>query len=104
LLIESCVVGGEDRDWIGTAVIGAEPKHPAIAAALEIMSEHVRSGRARSSMPRLVTGEWKDRTDVTRLQEAAFYPYHPAHNPHQAHFDWSSYATVYAVHRWHKSW
>jgi mannosyltransferase OCH1-like enzyme len=102
LLRHRFFVGWEHEEWLGTAVIGAVPKHPAIQVALQQMMEHVRHGGGMVSSPRLLTPVWEKRSDVTRLPRKAFYP--TRYQDRDVKRDWSGDLQVYGVHHWHGSW
>jgi hypothetical protein len=102
LLSDGFFVGAESDDWIGTAVIGAIPKHPATKVALEAMIAHVEARGERLSCPRVLTPVLKDRDDVTVMPVKTFYPFpYGSQNPR---LDWSDDPDVFAVHYWHASW
>jgi mannosyltransferase OCH1-like enzyme len=102
LLHTGFFIGWESEKWLGTAVIGAVPGHPAVRAALDAMSAHVRTGSERSTSPRVLTPVLKGRGDVTLLPRKTFYPVpYLVRDDRQ---DWSADAAVYAVHHWHGSW
>jgi len=102
LLEHGFFVGWESAGWMGTAVVGAVPGHPAVQAALDAMMAHVESGAARSTCPRIVTPVLRGRTDVTVLPVKAFYPV--PHATAHPRLDWSDDPNVFAVHHWHGSW
>jgi len=102
LLGYECFVGWESDSWLGMAVVGAIPGHPAIQASLDLMIAHVRSGAPRSTCPRIVTPLLRDRGDVTKLQPKAFYPL--PYGSRVVSGDWSDDPDVYAIHHWHASW
>lgn len=102
LLQHECFVGRESDAWIGTAVIGAVPSHPAIRAALDRMMSHVAARTERSTAPQILTPLLADRRDVKRLPVDAFYKL-----PFRLRHEWPDYAdnpNVYAIHHWHASW
>jgi hypothetical protein len=102
LLTRDFFIGWESGDWMGTAVVGAVPGHPAVKAALEAMMAHVEAGGARLTCPRVVTPILRGRTDVTVLPVKAFYPV--PHGTPRPRLDWSDDPDVFAVHHWHGSW
>jgi hypothetical protein len=102
LLRHGFFVGWEDDRWLGTAVIGAEPGHPAVKAALHVMMSHVAGAGGMVSSPKLLTPVWARRPDVTRLSRKAFYP--TAYRDRHQRQDWSGDPQVYGVHHWHGSW
>jgi mannosyltransferase OCH1-like enzyme len=102
LLDSNMFVAFEDMEWIGTAVVGAVPRHPAVRDALDAMVAHVVSGRARSTCPRIVTPLWKGREDINVLAPESFYPV--PFRSRNAPQDWSGKPNVFGVHHWHGSW
>ena len=103
LVSENLVVAEEGDGWLGTAVLIAPKGHPALYAALDALEEHLRSGKERSTFPRIVTPVLRDRSDVTVLPAKTFYPY-TWNEKHLYGKDYSSDPDVYAAHRWHMSW
>jgi hypothetical protein len=102
LLGAGMLIGMEDEEWLGTAVVAAVPRHPAVRVALDAMVAHVLSGGPRSTCPRVVTPLLKSRDDVTVLPRKAFYPV--AFGQRDPRWDWSADEQVFAVHHWHNSW
>jgi len=94
--------GWESSEWVGSAVIGARPKHPAIRVLLDAMAAHVAGQRDRSSCPRVITPLLTDRSDVTLLPIRAFYAV-PFERRTET-FDFTDDAEVFGVHHWHASW
>jgi mannosyltransferase OCH1-like enzyme len=102
LLKHRLFVGLESASWLGMAVIGAVPRHPAVRVALDAMMAHVAAGGPRSTCPRVVTPLWRDRRDVTVLPPSAFYPVPYGQTADGR--DFSDDPRVFAVHHWHGSW
>jgi hypothetical protein len=100
-----CVIGWEDARWFGTALMAAEPQHPAVGELLSVFTDHVASGQPRAvTFPMVATRVWSERSDVMVLPRKALYPYHDGHDPQNANLDWASDPEVLAIHRWHGSW
>jgi len=94
--------GWESPEWVGSAVIGAVPRHPAVRVLLDAMTAHVAAQRDRSSCPRVITPLLIDRPDVKLLPVKAFYAV-PFDRRTESH-DFTGDPEVFAVHHWHASW
>lgn len=95
-------IGWECGQWLGTAVIGAVPEHPATGAALEAMMRHVEAGGERSSSPKVLTPVLAGRDDVTTMPVKTFYKL-----PFGFRHEWPDYSSdldVFTIHHWHASW
>ena len=102
---ESCAIGWEDEVLYGMALIAAIPRHPAVGALLDVLSQHVARNEGRSHLPTMATEVWSGRDDVRVLPRKALYPYgYEERNTEKATFDWSTDPEVFAVHYWHASW
>jgi len=101
--------GYEDTTWIGTAVLGAEPGHPAFERLVKALpasvKAHPNAEPTRQTGPQFVTETWKQATlggdadGLTLFSPPTFYPY----------LGWKerdpgSPYPGYAVHRWAGSW
>ena len=97
LLKHGFFIGRESGEWLGSAVVGAVPSHPAVKVLLDAMMAHVAAQGERSTCPRVITPLLQGRKDVTVLPVEAFYP---------VSFDGSRSPTsgTFAVHHWHASW
>lgn len=110
LLGVQAFAGYEDPGVIPDAVIGAEPRHPAIAACID-HARRVISGQsgewrdAWASGPGATTAVFPGRPDVLLLPPGSFYPYHytnkgPARSrDHHAEQPWA-----FGAHHWEASW
>lgn len=111
LLTLSAFAGWEDGTVIPDAVIGAGAWHPAIRACLTLAIERItsddidwRTGRgAWATGPGVTTTIFANRTDVTLLTRAAFYPY-GYWEKELAGNDFATNPDTYGAHRWHGSW
>jgi mannosyltransferase OCH1-like enzyme len=102
LLGHTFFAGWECDEYVGTAVVGATPRHPAVRAALDAMMAHVQSCGVRSTCPAVLTPVWRNRDDVTLLPAKTLYPI--PYGSKDTGADWSDDPDVFAVHHWHGSW
>jgi hypothetical protein len=86
---------------IGSAVLGAEPGHPAIEKLLTEMQSRVGQGNQIEATVGLLTDVLSAAPDVTVFESDTFYPYHPRHNPADPNSDFEG---AYAVHHWGLTW
>jgi mannosyltransferase OCH1-like enzyme len=104
-----CFLASEDDQWLGTAVIGAVPRHPFITALIDGVGASIAT--QPNEPPNVVTGpkyvtrlyhERRNReaADVTVFPPALFYPYHFS-EPERRH---GPFPDAYAVHHWSQSW
>jgi mannosyltransferase OCH1-like enzyme len=100
----------EDRTTVPDAVIGAEPGHPAIAAAIDLALARIQERATTgdrftwSTGPGVLTELLPGRPDVTLLPPGAFYPYHykekdRRHEDHAGDQPWA-----FMAHHWAGSW
>ena len=92
----------EDDRQLCNAVMGAPPKHPAIAHALRILEREVKLGRPPVG-PRALTSAWHSRPDVRLLPRESFYPY-GYWEKWRAGEDFSKVEGCYGVHHWAATW
>ena len=97
--------GWESKSAICTAVMGAEPHHPATLALVKGVDmwrrNHLRSHETTQTGPGFLTHTWKHRNDVTLFPPGMFYP-----------VPWDDKSGLggeyppqsFAVHHWARSW
>ena len=85
---------------IGSAVLGAEPGHPAIERLLTEMQDRVGSGSQIEATVGLLTEVLSQAPDVEVFDSETFYPYHPRHNPANGR----EFPNAYAIHHWGLTW
>lgn len=85
---------------IGSAVLGAEPGHPAIERLLTEMQDRVGQGSQIEATVALLTDVLSAAPDVEVFEPDTFYPYHPRHNPANGR----DFPDAYAVHHWGLTW
>jgi mannosyltransferase OCH1-like enzyme len=106
-----CFAAAEDRMWIGTAVMGAVPRHPFIARLVERAPRSIAENPGMP--PNRQTGPWfvttqlskyrtvdKDRHPVVVFPPELFYPYHFS----QPERRYEYFPDAIAVHHWSASW
>lgn len=101
----------EDNSTVPDFVLGAEPKHPAIAECLELALERIRSDSgdwragngAWATGPGVTTTVLPGRDDVLLLPPATFAPYHYSELARE-HEDFSGQPFTFGAHRWRHSW
>lgn len=91
----------EDMRTVPDAVIGAVPRHPAIALCLDVAIDSLEGGPWASG-PGALTAVLPGRDDVLLLPPASFYPYHYSER-HRRHEDHRAPFT-FGAHHWHASW
>ena len=92
----------EDAVWLGNAVVGAVPGHPALLDAIDFLERWVRTTPPPSG-PKALTEAWKGRRDVTLLPQHTFYPY-LYNEMHRAGEDFSVNPETLGVHHWARTW
>jgi len=92
----------EDSRQLCNAVIGAPPRHPAVAAALRYLEREVKLGLPPVG-PRALTAAWHSRDDVRLLPRESFYPY-GYWEKHRAGEDFTQLDGCYGVHHWQATW
>lgn len=86
---------------LGSAIIGAEPGHPAFERLLEEAIRRVGSGHvAGATGPRLLTDVLSEAEDVTIFPPAAFYHFHHRRSPEKDR----ARSDAYAIHHVDASW
>ena len=86
---------------IGSAVLGAEPEHPAIERLLTEMKDRVGQMDQIEATVGLLTEVLSEADDVTLFGPETFYPYHPRHAPAD---QGEGFQEAYAVHHWSLTW
>lgn len=86
---------------IGSAVLGAQPEHPAIERLLREMKDRVGQMDQIEATVALLTEVLSEADDVTLFGPETFYPYHPRHAPAD---EGSNFDEAYAVHHWSLTW
>jgi hypothetical protein len=86
---------------IGSAVLGAEPEHPAIERLLTEMKDRVGQMDQIEATVGLLTEVLSEADDVTLFGPETFYPYHPRHAPAD---QGESFEDAYAIHHWSLTW
>lgn len=86
---------------IGSAVLGAEPNHPAIERLLTEMKDRVGQMDQIEATVGLLTDVLSEADDVTLFGPETFYPYHPRHAPAD---QGDGFEDAYAVHHWSLTW
>jgi len=106
---DACFVGFEDDQWLGTAIIGAAPRHPFIRLLIDgidaSMIENSGEPPNVQTGPKYVTARWREYTarggtGVATYPASRFYPYHFS-EPDRAG---GPFPGAVAVHRWANSW
>lgn len=103
----------EDENTVPDAVLGAEARHPAILACLQLALRRLGSdnqqntdwrtdSRAWSTGPGVTTTVLVDRPDVHLYAPIAFYPVHYSEKEHLDEF--VPGPDTFLMHRWHASW
>lgn len=108
LHVGPCFVCTEDGEHLTDAVIGAEPQHPAIYAAMHrarlMLDEPDPVPNAAATGPLNLTAVWRGRDDVTVLAARAFYPFSYLDRVVQDRRPASDFPDSFGVHRWRFSW
>jgi hypothetical protein len=86
---------------IGSAVLGAEPEHPAIERLLVEMKDRVGKMDQIEATVGLLTDVLSEADDVMLFGPETFYPYHPRHAPAD---EGEGFEEAYAVHHWSLTW
>jgi len=99
-----CFAAWEGTEFLGTAVLGAAPGHPAVREAASLMPAWAADRRGGPSQvatgPYFLTHAWARRPDVTVFPPYSFYPY-AYDEKHRAH---ESFPRSYGIHRWDDLW
>ena len=94
----------ESSTIVCTAVLGAEPGHPAIAEAMRRAIQCVQDGRgAWQTGPGTATEVYPNRSDWLVLPPATFYPYYIDERERRSE-DFSQLPWCFGVHHWFGSW
>jgi len=89
---------------IGSAVVGAVPRHPAISEALEAVCAGAGSGQqVQATGPVALTRVLKDADDVELFGPETFYPLDYWQIPFSDLED-AQRGEAYAIHHWHATW
>ena len=101
-LMDTPAFVGETRPGkLGSAVVGAEPGHPAFGPILEAATQRVGIGhQAASAGPRFLTEMLRGREDVTVFPRDHFYPFHHRRQPDKNAIP----SDAYAIHHVEASW
>lgn len=94
-------IASENGNALTNAAFGAAPGHPALAALVDELAAHAPDWTLPPNLttgPALFTRILAERSDVTLLPRATFYPYRCDEPPAAAH-PWS-----YGTHLWAASW
>lgn len=95
----------EDERVVPDAVLGAKPRHPAIAECLDLAIEAIERGPWESG-PGVTTRVLPGRDDVLLLPPGAFFPIHYRKPDRRAlrRSDRGQAPWIFAVHHWSGSW
>ncbi len=101
----------EDADVVPDAVLGAECRHPAIDACLELALKRIdensgnfRTDGAWGTGPGVTNTVLRGRDDWLLLPPSTFYPYHYTEKKTRRHDDFSQIPWTFAAHHWDHSW
>lgn len=105
--LDSLLDGGPFAAWenssqLCNAVIGAEPHHPAVREAIEVLISEVKKGMPPVG-PRALTAAWRFRDDVRLLPRESFYPY-GYWEKERAGEDFTQVEGCFGVHHWAATW
>jgi mannosyltransferase OCH1-like enzyme len=93
----------ESNNILGNAVIGAEPRHPAVKSALDVLISVLQTDYRPPIGPLSLTLAWLNREDVTKLPKHTFYPY-SYFEKHRRYEDFSKNKNTFGVHHWNATW
>jgi mannosyltransferase OCH1-like enzyme len=93
----------KNHNRLANGVMGSIPEHPAIKIALEVLIETLQTNYIPPIGPSSLTKAWLGRTDVTRVDSDAFYPYLWT-EMHRRNEDFSKNPNTYGVHHWNAAW
>lgn len=86
---------------LGSAIIGAEPGHPAFEDAISLVRDRTGEGeQVNQNGPGFLTEMLAGHSDVTYFDAELFYPY--THN--ELYRAGEEFPEAYAIHRWSKTW
>lgn len=97
----SAFAAWEDAHTIPDAVLGAVPRHRAIARCIDVALDVLTDGPWASG-PGVTTAVLRDRDDVLLLPPSSFYPYHYSERHRRNEDHRAPY--VFGAHHWHASW
>ena len=105
-----CFIGAEDKQWLGTAIIGSRPNHPFLTRLVDGIGASILSQPGaepnEQTGPKYVTARHLDHlrdhhaAPVAVFPSTLFYPYHFSEPERHG----GPFPNAYAVHEWSMSW